>query len=299
MQNFDSNGPDVRVRGNANQVYDKYLALARDATMAGDRVVAESYYQHAEHYYRIINETTDPQSEDRSRQNQGNQGEQEAAAGAPNDADRQQRGGGRGTRQERRERHEQAEGRGQREPQAGAEQAQRTDDGAEKLDKHRPPDGYGRVESAKPDGPVGNGKADPAPAPQQGTDDSVVAGQQGDLLSGGDARPAAENKSKPAAEAGEAPAEAEEKPKRGRPRKTATNTTKSTGTTKSAGTTKSTGTTKSAGTRTRKSTASKAAKGAKGNGEDSEAKTQAKDDSQAGDPGESGGGSEDSDQANA
>lgn len=53
-QTFDSNGPDVRVRGNAWQVYEKYQALARDATSSGDRVAAENYQQHAEHYYRII-----------------------------------------------------------------------------------------------------------------------------------------------------------------------------------------------------------------------------------------------------
>ncbi len=53
-QNFDSNGPDVRVRGNAWQVHEKYQSLARDATSAGDRVAAENYLQHAEHYYRII-----------------------------------------------------------------------------------------------------------------------------------------------------------------------------------------------------------------------------------------------------
>lgn len=61
-QTFDSNGPDVRIRGNAHQVYEKYLALARDATAGGDRVLAESYYQFAEHYYRIIHESTDPDS---------------------------------------------------------------------------------------------------------------------------------------------------------------------------------------------------------------------------------------------
>ena len=52
-QTFDSNGPDVRVRGNAWQVYEKYQSLARDAASAGDRVMAENYLQHAEHYYRI------------------------------------------------------------------------------------------------------------------------------------------------------------------------------------------------------------------------------------------------------
>jgi hypothetical protein len=54
-QTFDSNGPDVRIRGNAYQVLEKYLALARDATAAGDRIAAENFYQHAEHYYRLIN----------------------------------------------------------------------------------------------------------------------------------------------------------------------------------------------------------------------------------------------------
>ena len=51
---LDSNGPDVRIRGTANQIYDKYQALARDASSAGDRIKAESYLQHAEHYFRLI-----------------------------------------------------------------------------------------------------------------------------------------------------------------------------------------------------------------------------------------------------
>ena len=58
-QTFDSNGPEVRVRGNAHQVLEKYLALARDAQAAGDRIAAENYFQHAEHYYRIINANGD------------------------------------------------------------------------------------------------------------------------------------------------------------------------------------------------------------------------------------------------
>lgn len=43
----------MRIRGNAFQVHEKYLGLARDAAGAGDRVAAENYYQHAEHYFRI------------------------------------------------------------------------------------------------------------------------------------------------------------------------------------------------------------------------------------------------------
>ncbi|MFC7609146.1 DUF4167 domain-containing protein [Teichococcus aestuarii] len=52
---FDSNGPDMRLRGTAQQLFEKYLQLGRDATGAGDRVMAESYFQHAEHYFRILN----------------------------------------------------------------------------------------------------------------------------------------------------------------------------------------------------------------------------------------------------
>lgn len=59
VQTFDSNGPEVRIRGTAFQINEKYLALARDATAASDRVLAESYFQHAEHYQRLINEMTE------------------------------------------------------------------------------------------------------------------------------------------------------------------------------------------------------------------------------------------------
>jgi hypothetical protein len=52
---FDSSGPEVRIRGTAQQLFEKYLQLGRDATGSGDRVMAESYFQHAEHYFRILN----------------------------------------------------------------------------------------------------------------------------------------------------------------------------------------------------------------------------------------------------
>lgn len=69
-QNFDSNGPSIRIRGNAHQVYEKYLQLARDANAAGDRIMAENMYQHAEHYFRILN--VDDGEGYQSRQNRGN-----------------------------------------------------------------------------------------------------------------------------------------------------------------------------------------------------------------------------------
>jgi hypothetical protein len=52
---FDSNGPEgVKVRGNAQTVFEKYQQLARDAGTGGDRVLAENYLQHAEHYFRTL-----------------------------------------------------------------------------------------------------------------------------------------------------------------------------------------------------------------------------------------------------
>jgi hypothetical protein len=97
-QTFESNGPDVKVRGNAQQVVEKYLALARDASSAGDRISAESYYQYAEHYYRIMNAnlaheqrqqmpTMDGSSFDDSDQ------DQDDAAGGENGYDRHHQGG--------------------------------------------------------------------------------------------------------------------------------------------------------------------------------------------------------------
>src|SRR6476646_7408203 len=51
---YESNGPDVKIRGTANHVAEKYLQLARDAQTSGDPIAAENYFQHAEHYFRLI-----------------------------------------------------------------------------------------------------------------------------------------------------------------------------------------------------------------------------------------------------
>jgi len=65
---FDSNGPDMRLRGTAQQLFEKYLQLGRDATSGGDRVMAESYFQHAEHYFRILNAMNQAQQQQQQRQ---------------------------------------------------------------------------------------------------------------------------------------------------------------------------------------------------------------------------------------
>lgn len=74
-QTFDSNGPEVRIRGSAFQVLEKYQALARDATSAGDPVMAENFLQHAEHYQRIINEVNDAHNRAQSQQDSDQQGD--------------------------------------------------------------------------------------------------------------------------------------------------------------------------------------------------------------------------------
>ena len=71
-QNFDSNGPSIRVRGNAHQVYEKYLTMARDAHVSGDRIMAENYHQHADHYFRILNSEPDENRNSGQPQRNGN-----------------------------------------------------------------------------------------------------------------------------------------------------------------------------------------------------------------------------------
>lgn len=62
---FESAGPDGKVRGTPQQIIDKYQALARDAQLAGDRVAAESFLQHSEHYTRMLGEAQAQQTETR------------------------------------------------------------------------------------------------------------------------------------------------------------------------------------------------------------------------------------------
>jgi hypothetical protein len=65
---FESNGPDIKIRGTASHIAEKYLQLARDARSSGDPVAAENYYQHAEHYFRLI-----AAAQEQFRQNQAPQ----------------------------------------------------------------------------------------------------------------------------------------------------------------------------------------------------------------------------------
>jgi len=60
-KHFESNGPGVKIRGSAQQILDKYQQYARDAQSSGDRVDAENYLQHAEHYYRVLAKMKPPE----------------------------------------------------------------------------------------------------------------------------------------------------------------------------------------------------------------------------------------------
>jgi hypothetical protein len=82
---FESNGPDGKIRGTAQQVLDKYMALGRDATTSSDPVSAEGYFQHAEHYYRVLHANDG---------NIGDRGQQDRARGFPAPDDEQAEDGG-------------------------------------------------------------------------------------------------------------------------------------------------------------------------------------------------------------
>jgi hypothetical protein len=97
QQNFDSNGPGVKIRGNAYQVFERYIALAREAASSGDRITAENLYQHAEHYFRIMNANGEQYPQHRSMMTPA---DNDQMAGEPGDASQGQQHGGDGVQVE-------------------------------------------------------------------------------------------------------------------------------------------------------------------------------------------------------
>lgn len=73
---FDSNGPEGKVRGTPQQIIDKYSQLARDAALGNDRVAAENFQQHAEHYLRMLAEAQREQDQRREQQERENRDRQ-------------------------------------------------------------------------------------------------------------------------------------------------------------------------------------------------------------------------------
>ncbi|MEM7633959.1 MAG: DUF4167 domain-containing protein [Pseudomonadota bacterium] len=139
---FESNGPDVKVRGNAQTIADKYLQLARDAVSSGENVNAENYFQHAEHYLRIVaaaqafnqqNQQAQQAQQAQQRRDDGD-GDTEAASGGDSDnkqASAGEEGGQENSRQNNRRNNRGQRGNGRQRPAAddqdatsGSEEAQ-------------------------------------------------------------------------------------------------------------------------------------------------------------------------------
>jgi Domain of unknown function (DUF4167) len=93
LQTLDSSGPTGKMRGNAYQLHEKYLLMARDAHSSGDPVAAENYFQHAEHYYRIINSNGGSTSRHDFDAFEGSDGEQPEIRHANADGNGQRNGG--------------------------------------------------------------------------------------------------------------------------------------------------------------------------------------------------------------
>jgi hypothetical protein len=152
-QSYESNGPEVKVRGNPQQIVEKYLALARDASSAGDRINAESYYQFAEHYYRIMNANAAAAEQQRQAQNPVQDGEADASnnadgAGVAENAEKAAAAGEDGEkaansqngRSRRRNNRDNGRGNG-RNSQAAEDQAQPDSTGAEEAPSEETGDG--------------------------------------------------------------------------------------------------------------------------------------------------------------
>jgi hypothetical protein len=86
-RSFESNGPDVKIRGTALHIAEKYMSLARDALASGDPVLAENYLQHAEHYNRIIMAFRDQQAQQSGEAMNGAYGRRQPPAGEAFDAE--------------------------------------------------------------------------------------------------------------------------------------------------------------------------------------------------------------------
>lgn len=90
-RHFESVGPDVKIRGSAQQVLEKYLQYARDAQTSGDRILSEAYFQFAEHYQRIVAKQQEARSQ--QQQPQQNRGDRRDDQGGRGQGERDNRGG--------------------------------------------------------------------------------------------------------------------------------------------------------------------------------------------------------------
>jgi hypothetical protein len=226
-----ANRLEVRVRGNAHQLLEKYKVLARDAHQAGDRVAAEYYLQHADHYFRVLNDSRIRQEEMRARRGVFDQFEDEAAGneaegeerdeGEDGDAaerprpernDRPERNNDRGDRNDRnndrRPRYEERGDRNNRGDRADrGDRPERADSGESEGDRPR------RWQERRPER-VRDDSEDRAPRVHADSAEARLSDGEAALVAFGGAPV------RDAAEIGEADGEAPKARRRGRPRKT-------------------------------------------------------------------------------
>ena len=162
---FESNGPDVKIRGNAAHIYDKYMQLARDATSSGDRVMAENYYQHAEHYLRLV-QANQPKREENTQDQQAdaNAGEDadanSANAGGNDDANADNRNSEDGGDEREGNRNRNRRGRRRRDDGPASDQGSNTAPGSDPLAVVNPEEGGETASASSEDG-------DDQPAPRR------------------------------------------------------------------------------------------------------------------------------------
>lgn len=150
---FDSSGPEGKVRGTPQQIIDKYTVLARDAQLAGDRVAAENFLQHSEHYTRMLNEAQAEQAREaearREQQQQQQQARRNNEARDEADGDGEGRDNGKDRRNNRRNRRDNGESRDQTQQAAPSDAVAASDEGSMLVET-----------------PESSGESQPAPAEQ-------------------------------------------------------------------------------------------------------------------------------------
>ncbi len=150
-RSFESNGPDVKIRGTAAQIAEKYMTLARDASSSGDTVMSENYFQHAEHYNRIIMAAQLAQTVQNAQPGAHNGSD---AGHAMNGAQRPQRDGNSSPMREQPQHHSDPQPRSEAQPQPPQPFEAQTDYPFE--DQPQPAPKAGPVEEAKDDQPGAN-----------------------------------------------------------------------------------------------------------------------------------------------
>ena len=128
-RSMDSNGPDVKVRGTASTIYEKYTAMARDAASSGNRVKAENYRQHAEHYLRLMNIQEAAKQEAREKA----EAERAARGESSDDEDGNDNRRGRGRNSNRRRQNQEQAAESQSENASEKEEKDATPDGLETV----------------------------------------------------------------------------------------------------------------------------------------------------------------------